>query len=235
MKSDTLAKQDEKYFFNANIFDDDGNVQTRKKKEPPPVFTLEQLEAIKQDSLREGKQTGLKEAQESREQLVTAILKKISQDIALLLQAEEERERAYQEEAVHLTLQIFQKLFPVYNEKHGFDELVTAMTAVLKKQEGQKQIRISVAAGMKDAIEAHVAQIQASENGQTLAVKADEALPEGAFVLSWSDGGAVRDAAAMAAEIESLMGGMIAAKDNKSGPADQTGQPEQEKVEKPDE
>jgi flagellar assembly protein FliH len=226
MTDKALPAKEEKYFFNANIFDED-RIDDANAEPPPPVFSEAELDAAKQKSLQEGRRVAAEEAKASREQFIAQLLQKIEQDLPTLFAAEQKRERTYEQEAVRLTLYLFEKLFPLYNEKQGFAELKDAMTHVLRRQENQKQITVVVAPSCAKEIEKHIATLGFSAPGREFTVKGDETLAEGAFRLSWSDGGAVRDSEALAEEIKASLQQVLAGDAAKGH--DKTG-----KMEKPD-
>lgn len=198
------SKKEEKFFFNVNNFDDPED-NNGEEELPPPVFSEEDLKAAKQKAFQDGRQEGTTETRQNQEANIKKTLEKISADLALLLQAEHKREKIYEHEVIETAIQIFQKLFPAYNKKHGFEELKEAIATTLKKQEGQTQITISVSPETVDGIKDQLSQIESTETSNKLIVKSDDSLAQGACALSWADGGAVRDPAALAEEIQSLL------------------------------
>lgn len=198
----------EKFYFNVNIFDE----QEEPTEPPPPMFSEGELGSARQQAFAQGKQEGVKEMEESLAKHTAKILEKISQDIQILFAAETEREKRYEREAVTLSLAIFHRLFPVYQEKFGFEELKGELETVLRKQEGQKQIIVHVAPAAVDGLKAHIANAKSNVN---FIFEGDETMAIGACRLNWTDGGAVRDSEAMAAQIETAIKDLLAVKDVK--------------------
>ena len=126
-------------------------------------------------------------------------------DLKNFFAAELERERLYEQDSIKLCLQVFEKLFPVYNEKCGFEEMKAAMETILKRQEGQQKIVIHVAPDIAVRIEEHLQTLKKDENGPSLMVKPDPAMPPGACKLAWEDGGAARNPEILAGEIKSMI------------------------------
>jgi flagellar assembly protein FliH len=200
------AQGKEKFFFNVNIFDE----RPEPEEPPPPMFSEAELEAAQKKSFAEGKQEGLAESAASRDQQVAKMIDKIAQDMAILFTAEQKREKTYEIEVVNLCLAVFQKALPMYQEKFGAEELKRTLEAILKRQEGQKHILVHVTPDMVDGITAHLQKLKATGFEPNVTVQADEALPAGGSRLSWADGGAVRNPAAMAADMESALKDLLA-------------------------
>ena len=200
-------KKEEKYFFTANIFDE---AEVEEELPAAPVFSEQELETARRTSLLEGKQAALQEMENSISKRIGLILEKISQDMAILFNAEKSREETYEKETINLCLQVFAKVFPLYNEKYGFEELKNALMTILKKQEGQKSIAIAVAPEFVDGINEYLSKLYSLETGVKFTVKGDPSLSSGACKLAWEDGGAVRNPEAMADEIKSMMEQMLA-------------------------
>ena len=195
----------EKFYFNVNIFDE----KEEPTEPPPPMFSEGELASARQQGFAQGKQEGIQETQDSIAKHTAKILEKISQDVQILFTAETEREKRYEREAVTLTLAIFQKLFPIYKEKFGFEELKGELESILRKQEGQKQITVHVAPAAVESLKAHIANSKSNVN---FLVEGDETLGIGACRLAWVDGGAVRDSDAMAAQVETVLKDLLAVK-----------------------
>ena len=207
MRNDTLnSKKEEKYFFTANIFDEEIIVEEPEEIiPPPPVFSEAELETARLKALQQGKQQGVHETEQSILRNVSQTLDAIAADLKNFFAAELERERLYEQDSIKLCLQVFEKLFPVYNEKCGFEEMKAAMETILKRQEGQQKIVIHVAPDIAVRIEEHLQTLKKDENGPSLMVKPDPAMPPGACKLAWEDGGAARNPEILAGEIKSMI------------------------------
>jgi flagellar assembly protein FliH len=193
----------QKYYFTANIFDED-HVE-EPEIPPPPVFSEAELEAARLKSLQEGKQAGLKEAEHSQLKQVGSVMDRIARDMAVLFEAEAAREALFRAESVRLCLSIFEKLFPVFQAKYGFDEMKAALDSVLQKQEAQSQIVISVSPEIAEETQKHLTDLQARGLRGTHSVRADDSLPLGACKLAWENGGAFKSMETLAEEIKLIM------------------------------
>lgn len=204
----------EKFFFNLNIFDDDDEAETqeedleREEKEapspPPPTFSEEELAAAQKKAFEQGRAEALEESKNARAQKTTDLIALISQSISPLLEAEAQREKIYEMEAVSLSLAIFEKLFPIYAEKHQFAELKESICTVLTQQDGQKNIMISVAPEDEEELKKSLENTPHSTL-KHIVIKGDDRINPGACALSWEDGGAVKDITALSEKIEALL------------------------------
>ena len=201
----TIQEKQKKYFFNQNIFD-----ENHVEEPPPPAFSEKELETTKLKAAVEGKNQGLKEAENSQLKLTAQILDKIQKQLIQLAAAESLREQMFEREILQLCLAVFERLFPVYSQLAGFEELKTAITDIMKQQEGQSHVVISVTPNVIDAIEAHLNGLKDSGLDLKFSVKSDETLAPGACRLAWNDGGALRDPQRLADEIRASIEQVLA-------------------------
>jgi len=198
-----------KFFFDQNDFNDD--FVPEPEVPPPPVFSEQELEAARKESYQQGKNDGLAEAAASREKKIADLLQKVTQNFSMLFSAEQERARQYEAEAVYLGRTIFNRLFPALNEKHGLEEVQRAVSLVLEKQSSQAEIIIDVPPDYVDPIQKLVDKAAAAgAMAGVCRVREDKALRSGDCRLRWNDGGASRDPAALADEIERIIEHILA-------------------------
>lgn len=201
----TIQEKRKKYFFNQNIFDEN------HVEEPlPPAFSEKEMEAAKLKGIVEGKNQGLKEAENSQLKLTSQILDKIQKQLVQFSAAESLREQMFEREILQLCLAVFERLFPVYSQHAGFVEMKTAITDIMKQQEGQNHVVISVTPDVAGAIETHLNGLKDSGLDLKFSVKGDETLALGACRLAWSDGGALRDPQRLADEIRASVEQVLA-------------------------
>lgn len=215
MSEQDLKEKTEKFLFDLNNFDDDFNAEDEFEEPPPPTFSEEELTSAKTGSYQEGynkgRQEALDESAKSREQFVAQQLEIIAQSLPQIFDKEKKRENTYEAEAVSLTLHIFEKLFPVFQEKHGFEELKHAMADILQKQAGKKEINIKVHPDTKDGIQDHLKTLSAQGIDLNLNIEGDEGLDQNVCRMDWGDGGAVKDPQALSYEILELVKDTLAA------------------------
>ncbi len=205
--------QKEKFFFDMNVFDENGMEQRElEENKPPPVFSAQHVEAARVEGFAKGKQEGLTESQVSRDQQIAQILEKISRENVTLFEAENSREKTFEHESTKLAFALFKKLFPYYSAKVGIEDLKEAMTDILQKAAGRAEIAIEVHPGAVEDIRKHVDNIpKAGQTELKFKVQGNEALGEGDCKLSWLDGGAARNSQDLADKIFKQMEEALAA------------------------
>lgn len=218
MDSNPYQGKYQKYFFTENIFDDD-----HIEEPPPPSFSEQELEAAKKKSFTEGRTQGLKEAEASLLKQSNQILEKIQKQLVELSAAEGLREKVFEQETLKLCLAVFEKLFPLYYAHTGFEELRAAITEIVKKQEGQSHIAITIAPDITEAIEAQLNSLRDAGYELKFSVKGDDSLSPGACRLAWSDGGAILNPEMIADEIRTSIQQVLAKKGSKGHDSGGTG------------
>lgn len=207
-------KYGEKFLFNVHCFDD-VPVKEAEEEPPPPTYTEAELENAKKDSFTAGYEKALQESKDSRAQQLKSIMEKISEDVGILFTQESQRAQLYEQEAVKLARAIFTKVFPLYQENFGFDELKNSIKTVLERHQEQKDITIYVNPDLTQGVQACVGKLSEKNTAFKLTVIEDESLNSGACKLSWADGGAVRNSEAMAEQIHALIKQALAGKETK--------------------
>lgn len=210
-----MAKRpSEKFFFDMNVFDENGmELRELEANKPPPTFGIEIVETARQEGFSRGRATGLAESQASRDQHIAKILEKIAQDVVTIFDGENAREKIYEMESTRLTLAVFKRLFPVYNEKYGFAELKGALTNILEKAAGQSKIAIDVHPDYASEVEKHIKNLPSATGTEgEITVRGNDSLGLGDCRLSWPDGGAVRNSLDMADKIVAALEEALAAR-----------------------
>ncbi len=204
MTRETVTNIKEKFFFDQNIFDEDGNIEAEileEEEPPPPMFSEAELEAEKKAAFEKGDAQAREEEEKSRGQHLAIVLETLSRDIATLFVQEHEREKLYEREAVALTRSLFEKLFPYYAEKTGFDELSSALETVISGQSGKQKVQVQVGCEFSEGVDAFLKKLESQNSDLRFDVQGDESLAGTSCKLSWASGGALHDTQAMAEEI----------------------------------
>ncbi len=209
-------EKDRKFLFDVNIFDapkkEDAAENLPPPPPPPPTFSEEELAGAKDLSFEQGRQQGIREERESREERVATALIKIADAFSHLFAAEKLRENEFEKESLRLTLSATDLIFPLLTVKTGHDEVRQIIEKTLTDHRKTKEISIYVPPTMKGEIETLILRLRENETDEVLwRVIEDASLSEGDCRLEWSDGGAVRDtekaARAIRKNIELLLGG----------------------------
>ena len=111
MKSETLEKTEQKFFFDQNVFD-----EAEAEADPSLVLAYNQhdLQKAQDAAVQEGKAAGQKQALESIEKQTQTVLQQIQSNFAFLLGEEEKREQRFETEVLSLCSALMSKLFPYY-------------------------------------------------------------------------------------------------------------------------
>lgn len=196
-----------KFLFDLNSFDEPEVIDPA---DLIPTFSEEQVEAARAEGYAEGKTEGTRLAVQSREQLTANTLRAISESFTMMFAAEYDREKIYEQEALRLTLETLRKLFPVLNARFGQDEISAVILSVLQSGSRKAVITIEVspddAQSIEDLLAGHWTDKETAPRYRVLAQKD---LNPGQCRLSWEDGGAVRDAEALADKIARSLGDLL--------------------------
>lgn len=227
-KQNTLPpRKSQKFFFDTNNFDEEREEVIEEEEPPPPVFSEEELARAEEDAYAKGKQDGLSEAAQSRETHIASILKNVEANLYPLLEQEDRRIALYEREAVGLAHQIFVKLFPSLNSRHGLEEIKDVITTVLETQRACPEIIIEVQPDYIADIQELIGRIKKNHDvSGVYTIKERPSLGPADCRLTWKDGGARRDIEALKEEIEKHLQQILADNssmtDNESGGIDMT-------------
>lgn len=194
-----MVQGNNKFLFDLNNFDEPDPELI--EEEQAPTFTEEDIKAAQEAGYREGKVDGVKEEQESRDQKIADLLAQIQQSMQSLIAAENIRDQQYEEESVQLLHAALKKLLPAMNKKHGLQEIEAVIEEVLKTQASTGKLLVTVNSANKADVEEMLQHKTKSDDDDAQEPKAprykvlaDDELDDGSCVLTWEDGGAVRDA-----------------------------------------
>ena len=213
-----LAGAEEKFFFHMHNFDDEVIDEPPPEEieedlpPPPPMFTESELEAAKKQAFQEGHTKGVEETEASRAQALASMMQRLANDLSTLFAAEKAREDTYESEVIRLCHAVFEKTFPTFHNKHGFDALTQQLEEVFKNIHGQREVEIRVSEDYAKGVEAFADKLHAQNSDLKITTISDTSLESGAFRLGWKDGGALYDIPALAATISSNLEEMLAGK-----------------------
>ncbi len=211
--SDLPLRSGEKFFFDLNIFDEEEAEEELDEAEdlppPPPMFSEEELKQAKQESFKSGKTEGAEQAKQSREQFAAGFLQKIEEHCTRLYENEVNRKKVFEHEAVALSLAVFEKLFPVYLERHGFEELKASIDDILSAQTGAQKISVRVHPDYLDPMRDYLETINIQGHEAVFDCVGDDSLSTGECRIQWKHGGAARNLHSLAESIKSKIVGLV--------------------------
>lgn len=194
-----MSDNKKKFFFDLHNFNDDA--EEEEGPPPPPTFSEEELAKAKEDAYKKGRQDGFNESQESIEKTISLLLENAKASFLELQALENMREKRYEEEAVLLSIDLFNSIYPHWLEEKGIAEVKNAIEAVLKMASGQKNIKIEVSPDLREPIEKRLELLKEELSEISISLHANETLSNGDMRMKWDDGGAVRDSKRLAAQI----------------------------------
>ena len=131
-KREANLQGNNKFLFNLNNFDEPDD--QAPEEDQAPSYTEEELEAAKEAAYNQGKQAGVQEEKESREQQVAQLLGQITQTFQTLITAEGYREQRYEEESLRLLYSALRNLFPALNKRLGTKEIEDMIERIVPKR-----------------------------------------------------------------------------------------------------
>ncbi|MBX2833417.1 MAG: hypothetical protein KTR28_00430 [Micavibrio sp.] len=200
-----MAEKDKKFFFDMHSFDEVKEEEEEDLPPPPPTFSEEELSAEKIKGYKEGYAKAQEDEKAGRDQAIATTLSRIASNISPLVIAETEREKRFEQEAVHLVQHIFKTLYPHYASKCGFEELKSTLNEVLENNRTETTIQIYVAQNMLEGITTHLNSLSASQANLSFEVSADPTLEDTACRLSWKEGGASHNPEKIALSIQKIL------------------------------
>lgn len=173
---------------------------------PPPTFSTEELEASKEMAFENGRQKGLQEAKDLREERTADTLKQMAEVLTSMNAEESYRERQYEQEAVKLGIEIIETLIPTLHDKMGADALQNVLPDILRSQSGQAEILIKLHPDSAVDVDSMLDSLwDDPENAPKCKVVADTSIEIGGCDISWSDGGMVRTPSDMVKKLKETL------------------------------
>jgi flagellar biosynthesis/type III secretory pathway protein FliH len=193
----------------ASLFDEDFD-HPRAPPPPPepeiiePVFTGAELEATRETAWREGHEIGRSEAERSD----TAISRQVLAHIGAQLdtaRAEASRIAEQSAEAIaHLLLDCFATTFPALSARHGNNEVLAVIKAVLPPLRHEPKIAVRLDPVSARAISREIERLDPDQLLRVDLIPTD-ALAVGDVRITWRNGSAVRDTAALWQQVADIL------------------------------
>lgn len=169
---------------------------------PPPTFSEEDLENAKKAAFEEGRKQALEDAKATDLRKIQELVSKFMPELNALKDAENLREKRFEDEVSLVSLKIFETLFPVFMRDHGRLTLENAVRDILSAQQGQNKIEISLNPSDKALIEKNLSDLFIEAE---LTFMESENTPENACMMKWNNGGARFDLNAIGAQIHEIL------------------------------
>jgi flagellar assembly protein FliH len=161
-----------------------------------PAFTEEELAAARADAYSEGHSNGLAKAAADRAEVTRQMLGVI---VERLDGARAEATRVAEESAdalARLLLGTLASVLPALCARHGAAEVVALTHAVLPALAREPRVTIRISPHVMRAVEQELGRLDPELHGRVSLVPTDAVVP-GDVRITWQDGAAARDAAAL--------------------------------------
>lgn len=215
MSGETLPRPDEqpdekKFLFNAHDFNAPDPNDVEEIAFVEPTFSKEELAAAKQKAFQKGKQEGIDETNAALTKRTADLLQQIAQHYPTLLMQEDERAALYEAEALRLTAQIFDTLYPLLKTHFAEEELKDKIKRIMDAQDEQSHISISVHPDMVTPIQTLLDErtkdaVVFAHTKKDFIVRGQDNIDLQAVTMKWKDGGATYDAADLAQKIHNVL------------------------------
>lgn len=179
-------------------------------EEPPALFTEEDLERVRQDTLAFARKQAEADAADAVEDRIARSLRSIAEGLPDLVQAQREHQGAHARQAATVALTAVRKLFPTLNDQHASTEITTLIETVMARIAEAPKLTVRISPALKDPVAQRIEAV-AAEVGFAghLAVVSDDGLADGDCKLIWPSGGASRSAADIWVAIEQAVDRVI--------------------------
>lgn len=175
------------------------------------VITRQDLAAAQAQGFEAGRLAGRSEADGERARLEAEALGHIARQVGLMVQQRTQAVAAMRRESVALALAIARKLAGRLLATQPLAEIEGLVEECLQRMLGEARIVVRIRTELLDPLQARLDALARKMGfaGQIILFAEDD-LAAGDCRVEWADGGAIRSAAALGAEIDELLGRVLA-------------------------
>jgi flagellar assembly protein FliH len=173
-------------------------------------ITAAELEQARKKSFAEGQAAAQAAAQAEIQNMLAAALQRVAEQIALLLQAQEQTGSRAMRSAIATAVAILRKLQPEIARRKGLVEIESILGQCLESMRDEPRILVRVNDSLLDPLRERLEQITtaAGFDGRVV-ILADDALGLGDCRVEWADGGTERDTTRLWREIDAALARML--------------------------
>ena len=196
-----------KYLFDLSFDQPQGPVAVRFGRTPPePSFTRTELEAGCAAARQEGRQAGFAEAAAGAEARLADATEALASGLASLMARADQIRREAETHAVELLRMVTAKAVPVLARKEPLAELEAMLIDCLREAAEEPRIVLRVAPDLFDPMRGRLDAIAQSHGfAGKFVLLVDESLGPADGRLEWADGGAERNTARIARELDAAL------------------------------
>lgn len=208
-----------KYLFDLNDFSKPLTpVEEIPAEPPPPVFTLEELNQVKDVAFQQGREKGLAEAAASREREIADVLAQFAITLNQLASHEQARNKVFEKEAIETAQTILQAAHPVLEQYMAKDDVTAFLLKLLPNHMHHGKIIINVHPEFQADIKTKLYTLIPQASETVIFEELPENSPKGTCHMRWNNGGAMRSSQDMVAtlltELQKLLDIKQQTKDN---------------------
>lgn len=173
---------------------------------PRSNFTAAELDAARKAGEKAGHAAGRSQALSEIEARAASAIGAVAAGMSDTLAAISTRHEAQTREALAVAIEAVRKLFPALAQRNEIAEIEALLAECVAQLPTEPRLLLRVPEALADLIRPGFdAAVARTGFGGQVALVGDPALPDGRSRIEWSDGGVVRDAAAIWAEINSIV------------------------------
>jgi flagellar assembly protein FliH len=192
----------------AEDFDAPAGITNLDEPEGPeeiaPSFAAEAVEAAREEGFADGYSRGLSQAAQDRAEIARQLLASIAERMAAANEAARQAAEDSAAAVADLLMTTLGQLFPALCARHGGGEVAAVAASVLPSLDGEAAITLRVSPHVVEELEAELARLDADLRAR-ITVLATDAVAPGDVRIGWGQGGARRDAAALWADVASVL------------------------------
>lgn len=173
---------------------------------PPPLFTEEDLEAVRDEARMLGHAEGLKDAEDSAMHFLVQALESIAEQLGAMRARQDEANVETHRTAATLAVAAVKKLLPRFAELHGVGEIEALVAECVPHILNEPRLILRVAPPHADVIQARIEALARDRGFEGMVVvMADESMGLADCRLEWDNGGAERDVEMLFQRIQDIV------------------------------
>jgi flagellar assembly protein FliH len=200
-KADPESSPVRKFMFDVSF--DAADVVHRAAERKPVLMKQEQIDALKKESYDAGFAAGQQALQTAQARDLTAVLGKVDQNIAALMQNIGDLVSEHEELMRRLALAAIKKVLPAFTAQNGTQEIEALINETIREWAREPRLVVRVSESDYDALNERIQEIatQRAYSGKVI-VLADAEVASGNCRIEWPDGGVERNVQATVSAVE---------------------------------
>ncbi len=195
--------------------------ETADPAPPPARHTDADLEWVRAEAHAAGRAEAEAESADAAQLRLAATLDRVAECLAEAASAAEDVETAWSRVAARVATGVVHKMLPALRRRYAADDVEEAFRCVFQGQTEPASLTVVVAAELHDAVAPKLADLAERQGfAGRLAVTADPDMAAGDCRITWPGGGAVRDQAALWANVETAVAALAGDARSPEVPAD---------------